>query len=98
MQDTVEELYAEIVEALEGEGTFRTVHAQLTREGHNVGKRHNSLWAALNVEWLKGVAALKGIWADWGQATVDVFAGVSFKIAGLMVDAWAGSRPGTSTI
>lgn len=55
----------------------------------DIGLAGQILWAGLKVEWLKGVNFLKGLWADWGTATTEVFRGVSFKIAGLMVDAWA---------
>lgn len=52
------------------------------------------LWAALNVQFLKGVNGLKSLWADWGVAVVDVFRGVSYSIAGIMIDTWAGLQAG----
>jgi TP901 family phage tail tape measure protein len=48
------------------------------------------LWAALQVEWLKGTQFLRGVWADWGNSFVDVFDSATFAISGLMVDLWAG--------
>jgi hypothetical protein len=54
----------------------------------------NILWAALKVEWLKGTQWLLGIWSDWGLAVVDVFQGISYKIAGLMTDAIANNEAG----
>ena len=48
------------------------------------------LWATLKVEWLKGVGFLLSVWADWGTATMQVFSNVSFYLAGVMTDAWAG--------
>lgn len=46
VQDTVDELFDEISEAIKSGGSFRAIYAQLTREGRNVGKGHNSLFAA----------------------------------------------------
>ena len=46
VEDTVEELYEEVSEAVEGGASYRKIHAQLTREGHNVGKGHSSLFRA----------------------------------------------------
>jgi hypothetical protein len=48
------------------------------------------LWAALQVEWLKGTQFLRGVWADWGNSFIDVFDSATFAISGLMVDLWAG--------
>lgn len=52
------------------------------------------LWAGLKVEWLKGVGFLDSVWADWGTATIEVFRGISYQIAGLMLDAWAAIQKG----
>jgi hypothetical protein len=52
------------------------------------------LWAALRVQWLKGVQFLKETWADLGTATIDVFRGVVFRVASLMTDLWAGLQVG----
>ena len=49
VQDTVDKLYNDITDAIARGSSFRAIHAQLTREGHNVGKRHNSLFAAYKV-------------------------------------------------
>ena len=49
VQDTVDKLFDDITEAMAEGGSYRTVHAQLTREGHNVGKRHNSLFTAYKI-------------------------------------------------
>ncbi len=48
------------------------------------------LWTALKVEWLKGTNLLKSIWADWGVAIVTGFRSVSFGLASIMTDMWAG--------
>lgn len=44
------------------------------------------LWAGLKVEFLKGLNFLRSAWADWGVAVTDVFRGVSFGYARLMLD------------
>ena len=49
VQDTVEKLFEDITDAMAAGGSFRAIHAQLTREGHKVGKRHSSLFAAYKV-------------------------------------------------
>lgn len=46
MQDTVDKLYDDIADAIARGSSFRAIHAQLTREGHKVGKGHSSLFAA----------------------------------------------------
>ena len=46
VQDTVEQHFDEIT-ACRNEGiSFEDIHVRLTREGHNVGRKRNSLWAA----------------------------------------------------
>lgn len=50
------------------------------------------LWAGLKVEWLKGVAYLQGVWADWGVAVVEVFTGVQYTLAGIWLDLVDGFR------
>jgi hypothetical protein len=49
VQDTVDKLFDDISEAIAQGSSFRAIHAQLTREGHHVGRRHNSLFAAYKV-------------------------------------------------
>jgi hypothetical protein len=44
------------------------------------------LWAFLKLEFLKGLQFLRGIWADWGNAVVDVVKGVQTQIASIMID------------
>lgn len=60
----------------------------------DIGLAAQVLWASLKVEWLKGVNFLNGVWADWGTATIEVFRGVSYQVAGLMLDAWAAIQKG----
>jgi len=50
------------------------------------------LWAGLKVEWLKGVAYLKGIWADWGTAFAETASDASYAISGIMIDLVDGVR------
>lgn len=52
------------------------------------------LWAALNVQWIKGINYLKGVWSDFSGVFVDVFSAASFKISSLMTDAWTGIQVG----
>jgi hypothetical protein len=49
VQDTVDKLYDDITDAITRGSSYRAIHTQLTREGHNVGKGHSSLFAAYNV-------------------------------------------------
>lgn len=49
MQDTVDKLYDDITDAIARGSSFRDLHTQLTREGHDVGKGHSSLFAAYKV-------------------------------------------------
>lgn len=60
----------------------------------DIGLAGQILWAGLKVEWLKGTTYLQSVWADWGTATVEVFKGISYQIAGLMTDAWAAIQNG----
>lgn len=48
------------------------------------------LWAGLKVEFVKGLNFIRDLWSTWGVAVVEVVRGVQFKVASLMVDAWAG--------
>lgn len=48
------------------------------------------LWAALEVEWLRGTAALTAIWADWGSASLDVVTNLQSGIAGTITDLASG--------
>jgi len=48
VQDTVSDLFKDISVAIASGESFRNIHAQLTREGHKVGKGHSSLFAAFN--------------------------------------------------
>lgn len=49
-------------------------------------------WAGLKVEWLKGVAYLKGVWADWGTAFVDVMEGAKYQALHIFTDLKDGVR------
>jgi hypothetical protein len=49
VQDTVEQLFDQISDAIARGSSYREIHHRLTREGHNVGARHNSLFAAIKV-------------------------------------------------
>ena len=46
VQDTVELKYDEIVQARTSGCSYRDIFTQLSREGHNVGKNHTSLFDA----------------------------------------------------
>jgi hypothetical protein len=48
------------------------------------------LWAGLNVEWVKGIAFLKGIWSEWSGWAVGIWADLNSQIASLMISGWAG--------
>ena len=47
VQDTVRGMFEDVVDAIAAGVPYRTLHEQLTREGHNVGKSHGSLFAAV---------------------------------------------------
>lgn len=50
------------------------------------------LWLSLQVQWQKGINYLNGLWQDFGVATIDVFHGLSFGLARIMVEIWTGLR------
>lgn len=52
------------------------------------------LWAALKLEFTKGINFLKALWADWGTAAIEAWRGFSFELASRMIDLWAGLRAG----
>jgi hypothetical protein len=56
----------------------------------DIGLAAQILWTGLKIEFLKGVQFLRALWADWGNAFMDVFQSASTFVSGLMIDLWAG--------
>ncbi len=92
VQDTVNKLYDQISEALAAGSSYRGLHVQLTREGHNVGKNHNSLFAAYQVvkrrrgNALRALTSTPGLKADATIAAGDQATAVADQMPTAIVD------------
>lgn len=53
------------------------------------------LWAALRIQFIKGINFLQDIWSDWGGFATDVFRRMQFSVASIMTDMWAGIQRGS---
>jgi hypothetical protein len=83
VQDTVNDLFNDISVAIASGESFRNIHAQLTREGHRVGKGHTSLFAAFNAVKKLREQQSKSAPVSVGGAPQPVAAGAATMTSGI---------------